>query len=130
MTQREFFKSVIESAISEEMTTYAEAQIAKLDKRNATPTKAEIAKRAENESLKAQIAQILADKGVVMTAAEIAQFVSATTAKASAMLRQMSEAGIVTVSEVKIKNKGKVNGYALAEVEEDAVQALPHELEV
>ena len=129
MTQREFYKSVIESAISNEMTAYAEAQITKLDKRNATPTKAELVKRAENESLKAQIAQILNENGGVMISSEIAKAINSTTARVSSMLVQMAKAGVVNVYTVKIKNRGKVNGYSLAE-QDDPVQALPNELAV
>lgn len=114
MTKREFLNAVIDLAASEELTTFAQAEIAKLDKRNATPTKADLAKRAENEALKAQIAEVLSD-GTVKTAAEIAQWASATTAKVSSMLTQMSKAGQVTVTKVKAASgKGKVNGYALA----------------
>ena len=114
MTKREFLNAVIGLAASEELTTFAQAEIAKLDKRNATPTKADLAKRAENEALKAQIAEVLSD-GTVKTAAEIAQQISATTAKVSSMLTQMSKAGQVTVTKVKAASgKGKVNGYALA----------------
>lgn len=114
MTKREFLNAVIDLAASEELTTFAQAEIAKLDKRNATPTKADKERLALNEALKAQIAEVLSD-GVVKTAAEIAQQTSATTAKVSSMLTQMSKAGQVTVTKVKAASgKGKINGYALA----------------
>lgn len=117
MTKREFLNAVIDASLSDEMTAFAKKEIAALDKRNATPSKAEIAKRAENEKLKTDIVSVLAD-GAVRVASEIAATVGMTTSKASALLRQMSEAGTVVTSEVKIKGRGKVKGYALSPVTE------------
>jgi len=119
MTKREFLNAVVDANLSEEMSAFAKKEIASLDKRNATPSKAEKEKRAENEKLKVAIAAVLAD-GTVRVASEIASTVGMTTSKASALLRQMSEAGAVAVSEVKIKGKGKVKGYALVTTEADS----------
>lgn len=117
MTEREFLSAVIAANISEEITEHAKKNVAKLDKRNATPSKAEREKREANDAIKVQIAALLAD-GSTRIASEIATAIEVSTSKASALLRQMSEAGEVSVSEVKIKGKGKVKGYALSPVTE------------
>lgn len=131
MTQREFLNAVVKANISEEVNTAAAKYLAAIDKRNATPTKAELAKRAENEAIKAEIVKVLAD-GAVRVASDIGARVGVSTAKASSLLRQMGEAGQVTISEVKVKNSGKVKGYAIASGDDTngEPQALPSELEV
>lgn len=109
MTRREFLNAVIEQVADAELKLYAEKELAKMDERNAkrshTPSKTAIA----NEPIKAQIKSILTDEP--HTASEIANTVGISTQKASALLRQID--GLV-VSEVKVKGKGKVKGYALA----------------
>ena len=117
MTQREFLNAVVKANISEEVTASANKYLAAIDKRNATPTKAELAKRAENEALKTDIAKVLAD-GNMRVASEIGAVIGATTSKVSALLRQMVDAGIVNSIEVKQKGKGKVKGYVI--VNDDA----------
>ena len=74
-------------------------------KRKNSPSK----KSVENEPIKAQIKSILTD--TPHTASEIAETVGISTQKASALLRQIDG---LTVTEVKVKGKGKVKGYALA----------------
>jgi DNA-binding transcriptional regulator GbsR (MarR family) len=46
-----------------------------------------------------------------MTASEVAEKVGVSTQKASALLRQI---GGLEVTELKVKGKGKVKGYAIA----------------
>jgi methylphosphotriester-DNA--protein-cysteine methyltransferase len=109
MTNREFFNAVVSNNITEEVIAHAENSLAKLDERNAKrrdkPSKTAIA----NEPIKAQIKSILTDEP--HTASEIANTVGISPQKASALLRQIDG---LTVTEVKVKGKGKVKGYALA----------------
>ena len=113
MTTREFLNSVISANISEELTDYAKDAIVKLDARNAKraskPSKTAIA----NEPIKAQIAEYLADKGAT-TSTEIGGAIGISTQKASALLRQMVENGVLVAEEVKVPKKGKVKSYSLA----------------
>ena len=108
MTQREFLNAVIESAISDELTAFAQDAIAKMDARNAkrasTPSKAQIA----NEAVKAQILGVLTDEP--QTASEIAVKCEISTQKASSLLARMDG---LNVTDVKVKGKGKVKGYSL-----------------
>lgn len=109
MTRREMFEAIVNGNITEEVVAMAQNEIVKMDERNAkrknTPSKTALA----NEPIKAQIKSILTDEP--HTASEIANTVGISTQKASALLRQIEG---LTVTEVKVKGKGKVKGYALA----------------
>ena len=114
MTNREFFTKVIEEVENEELVAYAERAIEKLDEKNAkrkvTPTKTQ----KENMALKDEIITILTENGTKV-ASEIATIMSITTQKASALCRQLVEDGKLLVGERKVKGKGKVKEYSLAE---------------
>ena len=76
---------------------------------------ADKAKKAENEALKEKILALLTEKGATMVAADIGRHCdNITTQKASAMLRQLVEAGKVNSREVSVKGKGKMKGYSIA----------------
>ena len=113
MTKREFLEAVKEAALSDEMTEFAVAAIEALDKRNTkrreTPTKAQVA----NEGIKAEILAAL-DEGAQF-ASEVAEKVGVSTQKASALLRQLVAEGKVAVAEVKVKGKGALKQYTVAE---------------
>lgn len=111
MTTREFLNSIISTkALSADVRDHAKDELAKLDARNvkraSTPSKTAVA----NEPIKAQIAQYLADKGAV-TSPDVGAAVGISTQKASALLRQMVEGGLLTSEEVKVPKKGKVKAY-------------------
>lgn len=120
MTNREFLTAIAKSSLSDDLTTYAAEQIAKLDMRNAARKEKQSSKPSktaiENEPIKASIMEFLSTQSEPMIAADIAENVKITTAKASAMLRQLADDGKVIKSEVKIPKKGKVKGYAAAMV--------------
>lgn len=120
MTNREFLTAIANSSLSDELTTYANEQIAKLDMRNAARKEKQSSKPSktaiENEPIKAAIMDFLSTQTEPMIAADVAENVGITTAKASAMLRQLADDGKVIKSEVKIPKKGKVKGYAAAMV--------------
>ena len=111
MTKREFFEAVMAvEEIDAELKLYAEKEIAKMDERNAK-RKATPSKKSEaNEPIKAEIVKILTEEPI--TASAVAEKVGISTQKASALLRQIDG---LTVTEVKVKGKGKVKGYALAQ---------------
>ena len=127
MTNRNFLESVIAYAANgedvindvhaDELIAFAQDAIAKLDKRNADrsskPSKTAIA----NEPIKTAISDYLNKEGFVATAADIAANCDITTQKASALCRQMVEAGIIRSTEVKIPKKGKCRAYSLAPVQ-------------
>lgn len=118
MTNREFLTAVANSSLSDDLTTYAAEQIAKLDMRNAARKEKQSSKPSktaiENEPIKASIMEFLSAQSEPMIAADIAENIGITTAKASSLLRQLGEAGKVVKSEVKIPKKGKVKGYSIS----------------
>ena len=108
MTKREFFEAVMAlENVDAELVLFAEQEIEKMNERNAkrknTPSKTAIA----NEPIKAQIVEVLTE--TPQSASEIAEKVGISTQKCSALLRQIEN---LTVTELKVKNKGKVKGYA------------------
>lgn len=110
MTRREMFEAIVNGNVTEEVVAMAQNEIVKMDERNAkrknSPSKTAIA----NEPIKAHIVEVLTHEP--QTASDIASKVEISTQKCSALLRQIE--GLV-VTEVKVKGKGKVKGYALAQ---------------
>lgn len=108
MTKRDFLKAVI--ALNDaETKAFAEAEIAKMDERNANrkPSKRDVEKAEENERIKAEIAKVLTE--TPQTASVIAEKVGISVQKASALLRKME----CKVEDVKVPKKGMQKGYSL-----------------
>lgn len=113
MTMTTFLTAVAEANISEDMTNFAKAEIAKIEaknaKRRATPSKAS---KANAEILETIISGMSDDKA--MTASEIAKANGITPQKASAILAAGVKSGrLVETEPIKVKS-GKVKGYAIA----------------
>lgn len=113
MTSREFLSAVVSANINDEMTSYATDAIAKLDARNAKRSSKPSKTAVANEPIKAMIADFLSANGT-HSASEIGVGTEISTAKASALLRQMVADGKVTVETVKVPKKGEVRVYTLA----------------
>ena len=115
MTTREFLNSI---ATNENLPTdvreYAQDGIEKLNAKNAkrasTPSKTAIA----NEPIKAKIVEYLTANKVA-TASDISVALEISTQKASALARQLTESGVLTVNDVKVPKKGTVKAYAIME---------------
>ena len=109
MTRREMFEAIFNGNVTEEVIEMAKNEIVKMDERNAKraskPSKTAIA----NEPIKAKIVEVLSE--TPQSASEIAEKVEISTQKCSALLRQIDG---LAVTEIKVKGKGKVKGYALA----------------
>ena len=123
MTTRELLNTVINANLSDEVTEKAQALLLQLDKRNekraSTPSKTAIA----NAPLKQSIIKLISEKN--MTAPEVGVALEVSTQKASALLRQLCEDGVLTSEEIKVPKKGKMKSYSLVE----GAQYLPHEVE-
>lgn len=118
MTMTTFLTAVAEANISEDMTNFAKAEIAKIEaknaKRRATPSKAS---QANLETLDSIIFEMteggLAENGAT-TAASVAKVFGITPQKASAILAAGVKSGrLVETEPIKVKS-GKVKGYAIA----------------
>lgn len=117
MTTREFLNAVItlaETADNKEVKEKAEGLITALDAKNAKRAEKPSKTAVANEPIKAAILEYFKTADGVHIAADVAANVNITPQKASALLRQMVENGILNSREVKVPKKGKVKGYSLA----------------
>lgn len=122
MTNREFLNTIINANLSDEITTRAQEMLAQMDARNAkrasTPSKTAVA----NAPLKKAIVNLVSEKN--MTAPEVGVALEISTQKASALLRQLCEDGVLASEEIKVPKKGKMKSYLLVE----GAQYLDHEI--
>lgn len=109
MTKREMYELIAGGNINDEVIEMAKNELVKMDERNAKRRNSPSKKSLENEPIKEKIVGILGDEP--MTASEVAEKVEISVQKASALLRQIDG---LNVTEIKVKGKGKVKGYALA----------------
>lgn len=119
MTTREFLNAVITLADSTneiEIKNKAEGLITALDAKNAKRAEKPSKTAVANEPIKAAILEYFKAADGVHIAADVAADVNITPQKASALLRQMVESGILKAEEVKVPKKGKVKGYSLAQL--------------
>lgn len=114
MTNREFYVAIAAGEMNDELKEFATTAIEKLDARNAArsskPSKTAIA----NEPIKQAIIEFLQGKEPT-TAPDIAAGMGEgiTHNKVSALARQLVNAGILTVEEVKVPKKGKMKAYSV-----------------
>lgn len=124
-TSRDFFNEVITLATTAGNTRvadYARAAIVKLDERNTKRANSLSPAQKANEGIKTAILAVLTtapQTAAEISAALLADHAEATTAKVSALCGQMVKAGQISVCEVKIPKKGKVNGYSVTEPTEE-----------
>lgn len=116
---KDFLTAVIAASISEDVTAFATAEVAKIDGKNAkrrtTPTAAQ---KANAEMLTAFVASLRASEWV--TASDAASRMGVTVQKASALLQSGVKSGALVVTDAKVKGKGKVKAYAIPVFAEDA----------
>ena len=111
MTNREFYTAITANEmISEELREFAAQQIEKMDARNATRSSKESKTQAENRVLKEEILTKWEENHQYL-AAEVAVKHEISVQKASALLRQMTEDGILKCEEIKVPKKGKQKAY-------------------
>ena len=97
MTKREFLNEVMAMNINDEMREVAQAMLNQLDKKSSKPTKAQI----ENEGIKAEIADLLAD-GDARTARDIANALGYSTNKVAALVKAIE--GVEKIPGAKAKD--------------------------
>ena len=113
MTNREFYTAIVNANINDEITSYAEAAIAKMDatneKRRNTPSKTQI----ENAPLLETIVSTILT-GEPKTASDVATELEVSPQKASALLRSLVVDGRANVTDIKVAKKGTQKAYTLA----------------
>ena len=122
MTNREFYKAVIGSEVSEEIKAFAQEQIDKLDSKNEKRKNTQTKTQKENEGIKTQIVNLIEENGS-MVASVIATKLNISTQKASALCKQLVEEKELVVSDIKVKNKGTLKQYAIAPTESEGESA-------
>ena len=124
MTNREFYKAVINANISKEMSEFAQGEIDKLDAKNEKRKNTQTKAQKENETIKVTIVDFIKENGSSV-ASVIANGCGISTQKASALCKLLCEDKVLVVSDIKVKNKGTLKQYALAEVEtEDSADTV------
>ena len=119
MTNREFYKAVIGANVSEELKEFAQGEIDKLDAKNEKRKNTQTKAQKENETIKVAIVDFIKENGASV-ASVIANSCGISTQKASALCKLLVEEKAITVADIKVKNKGTLKQYALAETEEVA----------
>lgn len=115
MTYREFLEKVIEANVTEEITNFATKEIEKMDAKNAKKRNTLSPNQQNNEAMKNDILAFMEeDKQYV--ASEIAKQFEVSTQKISALMKALSEKGLVSVETVK-SGSSKVKGYTLTKSE-------------
>lgn len=113
MTKREFLNAIVNADLDATLKEYALQEIDKLDKRNQQKSSKPTKKQLENESVKLEILSKLEGKEPTILS-EIAEMLDISTQKASALCRQLASDEKLKVTEVKVKNRGKLKAYSLA----------------
>ena len=117
MTEREFLTKVIAiEGAPADVTEYATNGIAKLDARNDKRKNTQTKAQKENEGVMTTIVDTITANGS-MVASEIGTALGISTQKASALCKLLVDTGKLTVADVKVKGKGTVKQYSLAETE-------------
>lgn len=108
-TKREMLNVIASGIMNEEVIEWAKGQIEKMDHANELRRNKQSKKALENAPIIEAIVKELSDEP--QTATVIGEKVGISTQKASALLRQIVEAGNASKVDVKIKGKGTQKGY-------------------
>ena len=113
MTNREFYNAIVKANLGEDITNHALGEIGKLDAKNTKRKETETKEQKENKVLMAKICDLLVNGGMV--ASDIGKALGVSTQKASALCVLLVKDGAVCFTDIKVKGKGTVKCYALAE---------------
>ena len=118
MTEREFLTKVLAiEGVAQEIKDYATEGIAKLDARNDKRKNTQTKAQKENEGVMTAIVDHLTANGADV-ASGIGTALGISTQKASALCKLLADSGKLTVADVKVKGKGTVKQYSIAETED------------
>lgn len=113
MTNREFYNAIIANPnVADDLKTFAQAEIDKLDARNDKRKNTQTKAQKENEGVMTAIVDHLTANGSDV-ASSIGTALGISTQKASALCKLLVDGGKLTVADVKVKGKGTVKQYAV-----------------
>ncbi len=113
MTIREFYQSVIEANINDEMTVKATELVAALDARNEKRKGTESKEKKEAAERRNAVLEFLKTHDGAFTRDQIAFEIDMDPAKVSGACTALVKGGLVTKSEVKVEKSRKV-AYSIA----------------
>ena len=114
MTNREFYSAIANGTMSDEIKAFAEDAIAKMDERNAKRSSKPSKTSIENAPIKESIIEFISNRNEFCIAGASAEALEISTSKASALCRQLVEAGKLLEKEVKVPKLGKRKAYRIA----------------
>ena len=114
MTNREFYNAVANGTMSDEIKDFAKDAIVKMDERNAKRNSKPSKTSVENEPIKKNIMEFISNQNDFCIASAIAEALEISTQKASALCRQLVEAGKLLEKEIKVPKQGKRKAYRIA----------------
>lgn len=117
MTNREFYNAIANGTMNDEIKTYAENAIVKMDERNAKRSSQPSKTAIENEPIKEKIMEFITQQNDFCIASTIAEALEISTQKVSSLCRQLVADRKLTEREVKIPKQGKRKAYGLEEAE-------------
>ena len=131
MTMRTFLQAVIANEITDEIITYAQNEIKKLDEKNDKKRKTKSKNQQANDEIKTVILDFM-NENVTYTSPEITKYLNEyyetteenaiSTQKTSALMRQLIAEKSVSVIENVKTSKGKVKGYVKNSAETETVE--------
>lgn len=107
MTNREFFEAIKNGITNEEVQEHATAEIDKMNARNEKRATTLSKTAVANEPIKLKIIEFLTEKNEQILTSVIGEAVGISTAKASALCKQLAEDGKIAGEEVKVPKIGK-----------------------
>ena len=127
MTNREFYTAIVNNAnVADDLKTFAQAEIDKLDARNDKRKNTQTKAQKENEGIMTSILDYLTVNGSDV-ASSIGTALGISTQKASALCKLLVDGGKVTVADIKVKGKGTVKQYSAVTSDTEAVDEAAEE---
>lgn len=114
MTSREFYNAIANGTMNDEIKDFAKDAIVKMDERNAKRNSKPSKTSVENEPIKKNIMEFISNQNDFCIAGAIAEALEISTQKASALCRQLVEAGKLLEKEIKVPKQGKRKAYGIA----------------
>lgn len=113
MTTREFYQSVIEANINDDLTAKATELVASLDARNEKRKSAESKEKRESAERRHSVLEFLKAHEGAFTRDQIAFEIDLDPAKVTGACTALVKDGLVTKSEIKVEKSRKV-AYSIA----------------
>jgi hypothetical protein len=115
MKEREYLNAVLGiEGLSDKMKEETEARLAKIDEKNEKRKSTQTKLQRENEPIAQAILTALG--GGAMLGVDLATAIGQTVSKTNGVAGNLVKEGVLTKTKIKVKGKGSVKGYSLAEV--------------